>query len=106
MLNLNSIMIGTKQPTVLVAFYEKALGKPADFVDPSNGFWGWQVGSAFLSVLEHSAIEGSTKEPGRVMFNFETDQASSVLIARTPPNPPAQPTSSHGCGTCSACQRP
>ncbi len=74
MLNLNSIMIGTKQPTVLVAFYEKALGKPADFVDPSNGFWGWQVGSAFLSVLEHSAIEGSTKEPGRVIFNFETAQ--------------------------------
>jgi hypothetical protein len=51
MLNLNSVMIGTKQPTALAAFYEKVLGKPADMVDRDNGFWGWQVGSAFISVL-------------------------------------------------------
>ena len=48
MLNLNSVMIGTKQSLVLAAFYEKVLGKPADMVDPDNGFWGWQVGSVFL----------------------------------------------------------
>ena len=40
MLNLNSVMLGTKQPQVLAAFYEKILGKPADMVDPENGFWG------------------------------------------------------------------
>ena len=74
MLSLNSIMIGTKQPTALATFYEKVLGKPADMVDKDSGFWGWQVGSAFLSVLEHSAMGGSTKDPGRVMFNFETRQ--------------------------------
>jgi len=74
MLNLTSVMIGTKQPTVLAAFYEKVLGKPADMVDRDNGFWGWQVGSAFISVLEHSGMGGNAKEPGRVMFNFETTQ--------------------------------
>jgi predicted enzyme related to lactoylglutathione lyase len=74
MLNLNSIMIGTKQGDVLTAFYEKVLGKPADMVDAENGFHGWQVGSAYLSVLEHSGMGGSTKDPGRVMFNFETAQ--------------------------------
>lgn len=74
MLNLTSVMIGTKQPTVLAAFYEKVLGKPADMVDRDNGFWGWQVGSAFMSVLEHSGMGGNAKEPGRVMFNFETTQ--------------------------------
>ena len=74
MLNLNSVMIGTKQPTALAAFYEKVLGKPADMVDRDNGFWGWQVGSAFISVLEHSAMGGNAKDPGRVMFNFETSQ--------------------------------
>jgi len=74
MLSLNSIMIGTKQPAALATFYEKVLGKPADMVDKDSGFWGWQVGSAFLSVLEHSAMGGSTKDPGRVMFNFETRQ--------------------------------
>jgi predicted enzyme related to lactoylglutathione lyase len=74
MLNLNSVMIGTKQPVALAAFYEKVLGKPADMVDQDNGFWGWQVGSAFLSVLDHSEMGGNAKDPGRVMFNFETPQ--------------------------------
>jgi predicted enzyme related to lactoylglutathione lyase len=74
MLNLNSVMIGTKQPIALAAYYEKVLGKPADMVDQENGFWGWQVGSTFLSVLEHSEMGGNTKDPGRVMFNFETPQ--------------------------------
>lgn len=74
MLNLNSVMIGTKQSAALADFYEKVLGRPADMVDQENGFWGWQVGSAFLSVLEHSEMGGSTKDAGRVMFNFETEQ--------------------------------
>ena len=50
MLNLNSVMIGTKQPEVLAAYYEKALGQPAGMVDEEYGFYGWQVGSAFLSI--------------------------------------------------------
>ncbi len=74
MLTLNSVMIGTKQPVVLADFYEKVLGKPPDMVDKDNGFWGWQVGSAFISVLDHSAMEGKAKDAGRVMFNFETAQ--------------------------------
>jgi predicted enzyme related to lactoylglutathione lyase len=67
-------MIGTKQPQVLAAFYEKVLGKPADMVDQENGFWGWQVGSAFMSVLDHSEMGGKTKDPGRIMVNFETSE--------------------------------
>lgn len=74
MLNLTSVMIGTKQPKVLATFYEKALGKPADIVDSDNGFSGWQVGSGFISVLDHSEMGGKTKDPGRVMFIFETPQ--------------------------------
>ena len=74
MLDLNSVMIGTKQPQVLAAFYEKVLGKLADMVDQENGFWGWQVGSSNLSVLDHSEMGGSTKDPGRIMFNFETPE--------------------------------
>ena len=77
MLNLNSVMIGTKQPAALAAFYEKVLGKPAEMVDEENGFWGWQVGSTFLSVLDHSEMGGNAKDPGRVMFNFETTQVQA-----------------------------
>jgi predicted enzyme related to lactoylglutathione lyase len=75
MLNLNSVMIGTKQSKALAAFYEKVLGKPADMVDTENGFFGWQVGSGYyLAVLDHSEMVGKTKDPGRVMLNFETTQ--------------------------------
>lgn len=74
MLNLNSVMIGTKQSSALVAFYEKVLGKPAEMVDKENGFWGWQVGSSYMAILDHSEMGGNAKDPGRVMFNFETSQ--------------------------------
>ena len=74
MLNLNSVMIGTKQTKALAAFYEKVIGKPPDMVDSDNGFFGWQVGNSYLGVLEHSEMGGNTKDPGRVMLNFETTQ--------------------------------
>ena len=74
MLNLNSVMIGTKQTKAMVAFYEKVFGKPAEMVDEASGFSGWQVGSAYFSILDHSEMGGSTKDPGRVMVNFETTQ--------------------------------
>ena len=77
MLNLNSVMIGTKQPQVLATFYEQVIGKPADMVERDQGFYGWQVGSAFLGILEHSKMEGQTKDPGRVMLNFETPQVQA-----------------------------
>src|SRR5688572_24980580 len=74
MLNLNSVMIGTKQPLVLADFYEKVLGKPADMVDQENGFWGWQVGRTYMSVLNQSDMIGSTKDAGRGIISFETPQ--------------------------------
>jgi predicted enzyme related to lactoylglutathione lyase len=43
-------------------------------IDRDQGFFGWQVGSAFFSVLAHSGIEGNTNDPGRIMVNFETAQ--------------------------------
>lgn len=72
MLNLNSIMIGTKQLKVLAAFYEKVLGKSAEMSDEEYGFFGWQAGSSYFSLLDHSEMVGPTKDPGRVMLNFET----------------------------------
>jgi predicted enzyme related to lactoylglutathione lyase len=74
MLNLNSVMIGTKRLQELASFYEQVIGKPADMVDREQGFYGWQVGNAFLSILAHSKMEGAAKDPGRVMLNFETAQ--------------------------------
>ena len=69
-LNFNSVLIGTDQPEVLATFYEKVLGRPADWSD--GGYYGWQVGSGFLTVGEHSEVQGQAKEPARIILNFET----------------------------------
>ena len=72
MLTLNSLMIGTKQTKAMVAFYEGVLGKPPDMADAEHGFYGWQLGGTYFSILEHSEMGGKTKDPGRLMLNFET----------------------------------
>lgn len=65
-------MIGSSQPKVLAAFYEKIFAKKPDMED--GGWYGWQIGSAFLSIGEHSEVKGTAKEPQRIMFNFETKE--------------------------------
>lgn len=60
------------QPKVLAEFYEKVIGKKPDMEE--GGWYGWLIGSAFLSVGEHSKMGGMAKDPGRVMFNFETKE--------------------------------
>lgn len=68
--NFNSILIGTSQPQVLAEFYEKVFGRPPDMSD--EGYSGWQVGSCFLTIGEHSEVHGQAKEPARILLNFET----------------------------------
>lgn len=65
-------MIGTHQPKVLAKFYEKALGKKADWKDGS--WYGWQIGSNNLTIGEHSEVKGKAKEPQRVILNLETSE--------------------------------
>ncbi len=72
MLKFNSIMIGTTQLQTLAAFYEAIIGRPADMVSSEEGFFGWKFGDSFLGVFTHSEIAGPTRDPGRVMVNYET----------------------------------
>jgi predicted enzyme related to lactoylglutathione lyase len=60
------------QSKVMADFYEKIIGKPADMVE--GGWHGWSVGNTFISVGEHSEMNGMSKDPGRIMFNFETNE--------------------------------
>ena len=65
-------MIGTMQPKEMAEFYKNVFDKPEDMND---GDWsGWKAGSVFFSVGKHSEMGGSTKDPGRVMFNLETKE--------------------------------
>lgn len=58
------------QPKVLAKFYEKVFGRPADMVEAN--WYGWQIGSAYFSIGEHSEVKGKAKEPQRIILNFET----------------------------------
>lgn len=72
MLNLNSLMLGTTQLKVMADFYEKVFQKKPDM--EQEGWYGWMVGSCFFGVGTHSQMNGVSKDPGRVMFNLETEQ--------------------------------
>jgi predicted enzyme related to lactoylglutathione lyase len=72
MLNFNSIMIGTSDPKRLIEFYEKVFDKKPDMSDES--YAGWQVGGSWFNLGEHSEVKGDSKEPQRIILNFETSQ--------------------------------
>lgn len=72
MLDLKYIMIGSPQARVLGEFYQKVLGKPADWTE--QGWSGWQAGNTYLVIGEHSEVKGKAKEPQRVILNFETKE--------------------------------
>ncbi len=71
MLNMNSIMIGTTQLPVMAEFYKFLLGKPEY---KETGWYGWQAGDTHISLGSHSEAKGKSKDPVRVMMNFETDK--------------------------------
>lgn len=72
MFKLNSVMIGSASPKTLGEFYEKVFGRKADMGE--DDWYGWKVGDFFFNIGEHSEITGSSKEPQRIIFNFETKE--------------------------------
>jgi predicted enzyme related to lactoylglutathione lyase len=72
MLNVSSIMIGSSRPKELAEFYEKVFGKKPDMTDGS--WFGWQSGTFFFNIGEHSEVKEQAQEPQRVIFNLETKE--------------------------------
>lgn len=72
MLNQNSFMLGTSQIKVMADFYEKVFEKKADMVQ--DNWYGWVVGKGFVGIGEHSEVHGKSKEPQRIIINFETKE--------------------------------
>jgi predicted enzyme related to lactoylglutathione lyase len=72
MLKLSSIMVGTATPEELIVFYKKVFEKSPDMEE--GGWAGWHLGSCFFTVGEHSEVKGKSKQPGRMLFNLETNE--------------------------------
>lgn len=71
MLNFNSLMLGSSDPKTLIAFYKKVLAKNPEWEE--ENWVGFTIGNGFLSIGPHSDVKGENKEPGRLIFNFETN---------------------------------
>ena len=90
-LNFSNVMIGSAQPEVVGEFYARILDRPADMKE--EGWYGWQVGAAWLSIGEHSEVASRAKEPQRLILNFETSEvkeeferlkAAGVAVVKEP----------------------
>jgi predicted enzyme related to lactoylglutathione lyase len=67
--NLNSILIGSEDPKRLTAFYTAMFGDPGW---EEGGYTGWRIGTGFLTVGEHDQVHGRNSEPGRIIWNIES----------------------------------
>lgn len=65
-------MVGSQKVKEMAAFYEEVFEKKPDMSE--GGYHGWQVGKGFFTVGEHSEATGDSKEPFRVILNFETTE--------------------------------
>lgn len=68
-MNLNSVLIGSEDPTRLTDYYTKLFGKPAM---EDGGYAGWQIGSGWITVGPHDQVKGKNPQPGRLLLNIES----------------------------------
>ena len=69
-MNFNSILIGSEDPARLTAYYTRLLGEPT-FND--GGYTGWVIGNGAITVGPHSEVHGANREPGRLIWNIESE---------------------------------
>lgn len=70
MLNFNSILVFSEDPKALSEFYENVFGKKPEW--DNGNYYGFRIGDSYLTIGPHDKIKGISKEPERIMFNFET----------------------------------
>ena len=96
-MNLNGILIGSEDPGRLKAYYTLLFGEPGW---AEGGFSGWQIGNGFLSVGPHDQIKGGNTQPGRILWNVESDdvkadfdrfKAAGATVVREPYQPGEAP---------------
>ncbi|EKD95278.1 MAG: hypothetical protein ACD_24C00546G0004 [uncultured bacterium] len=99
MLNFNSLLLFSENPKKLSDFYSKVFEKQPDWTE--GDYYGWQVGSGFLTVGPHDKVKGINLSPERMMFNFETQDVKTefdrlkslgAAVIQEPYQPGEEPT--------------
>lgn len=70
MLNLNSFLLFSENPKKLSDFYEKIISRKPDWNE--GEYFGFQIGSCYLTIGPHEKVKAKSKEPERLIMNFET----------------------------------
>lgn len=68
-MKFSGVLIGTDDPARLKSFYTKLFGKPAW---EDERYFGWRFGDATVMFGPHDEVKGKNREPGRIIWNFET----------------------------------
>ncbi len=71
MLNFNSALLFSENPSALVEFYKKVFEKDPEW--SGGDFHGFMVGSGGIIIGPHDKVNGKNDHPERIMFNFETE---------------------------------
>ena len=69
-MNFNNILIGSEDPARLADYYTKLFGEPTW---NEGGYTSWVLGSGAISVGPHSEVSGRNPQPGRLIWNIESD---------------------------------
>lgn len=71
MLTLSGLLLFSDNPKELADFYNTILQRKPDW--SGGDFVGWQLGTGNLTIGPHDKVHGKSKNPERMMFNFEID---------------------------------
>jgi predicted enzyme related to lactoylglutathione lyase len=71
--DFNSILIGSEDAEGLASYYTRLFGEPAW---NDNGYVGWMLGGGSVTVGPHSEVHGTNPQPGRLIWNIETDDVA------------------------------
>jgi|RhiMetdeSRZDD1v2_1073273.scaffolds.fasta_scaffold2328598_1 predicted enzyme related to lactoylglutathione lyase len=68
-MKFSGVLIGSEDPARLKQFYTKLFGTPAW---EDEKYFGWRFGDATVMFGPHDQVKGKNREPGRIIWNFET----------------------------------
>jgi predicted enzyme related to lactoylglutathione lyase len=72
MLNLNSLLLSSESPEKLVDFYRQVLARDPKWRE--GEYSGFEIGACAFVIGPHSKVHGRSRNPERIMFNFETSE--------------------------------
>jgi predicted enzyme related to lactoylglutathione lyase len=72
-MKFSGILIGSENAPALAEYYTRLLGEP---MMNEGGYTSWAIGDGGMTVGPHSEVHGKNAEPGRMIWNIESDDVA------------------------------